>query len=412
MPNFQYEARAAGGGLYKGTIAAPSYSAVVSLLRDKKVTPIRIIQLEEGGEGTEQPSLLARLPSLCSRRLKPDELILFCQQMGTLLKAGVPIVRALKGMIEMASNQKFAQALSEVVHDIEAGREVNVAMRQQPKIFPPILISMIKVGESSGHLDDAFLQVGQYIEQEKKTIDQVKSALRYPSFVAIAMAGAITVISLYVVPAFEKIFTNSRIELPLATRILMAVSRFSQAYWPFILSGVVGVIFWFNHYKESQKGKFVWGRIKLRLPIIGSILLRATLTRFSRALAMGLTSGVAMVESLRLAGMAVDNAWVQAKVEGMCSNIERGETLTHSATKLQLFTPLVLQMLAIGEETGMLDKMLVDVAGFYEREVDHEVKNLTSAIEPILIVFMGVMVMILAFGVFLPMWNLSTAIKR
>ena len=409
MPNFQYEARAENGELYKGIIAAPSYGAVVTLLHDKKVNPVKIIQMEK--KVTEQPSILTKLSSLGSR-VKPDELILFCQQMGTLLKAGVPIVRSLKGMIEMAPNKKFAKALVGIVDDIEAGREFSMALKQHPKVFPPILSSMIRVGESSGNLGEAFLQVGQFIDQEKQTIVQVKSALRYPAFVAMAMAGAIAVISLFVVPSFEKIFSSAGVELPLPTRILLGVSSFAQAYWLLILGGVITTFFWFNHYTESAKGKIIWGQIKLRLPIIGSILLRATLTRFSRALAMGLASGVQIVESLRLAGMAVDNAWVQIKIEGMCANIERGETLTRSTTKIKLFTPLVLQMLAIGEETGMLDRMLVDVAGFYEREVNHEIKNLTSAIEPILIVFMGVMVLILAFGVFLPMWDLSTTIKK
>ncbi len=408
MANFQYQARNSNGGLVKGTLSAASSDAVLGQLRDKGMTPVKIAQLQDK---PVKASLLEKLPSF-KAAIKPDELILFCQQMGTLLRAGVPIIRSLRGMIEMTPNKAFSKVLQSVVNEIEAGHEFNAAMKQHPKIFSQLFISMIRVGESSGHLDDAFIQIGEYIDQEKQTNDQVKSALRYPSFVVMAMAGAVAVISLYVVPAFEKVFSGAGVELPLATRILMGISTFAQAYWWLILLGVGGAIFGFKRYVKTTKGRIIWGRLKLRTPIFGSILLRATLTRFSRSLSMGISSGVPLVESLRLTGMAVDNPWVQQKIEEMCSAIERGETLTRSATNTKLFTPLVLQMLAVGEETGMVDKMLIDVAGFYEREVQHEIKNLTSAIEPILIIFMGIMVLILAFGVFLPMWDLSTAVKR
>jgi MSHA biogenesis protein MshG len=214
-----------------------------------------------------------------------------------------------------------------------------------------------------------------------------------------------------VIPTFEKVFSRLDAELPLPTRIILEVSRFSVSYWPYLLLGLVVLGVGVRWFLRTSGGRLFWHRLKLRLPIVGGILLRATLTRFARAFAMSFSAGVPLIQALNLTARAVDNVYVEGRLNLMRNGIERGDTLTRSARTTGMFTPLVLQMLAVGEETGAVDQMMLEVAEFYEREVDYDLKNLTSAIEPILIIFIGGMVLVLALGVFLPMWNLSQVMR-
>lgn len=407
MAFFDYTARGNRGEIVKGTVSASSLEAATAQLQKKGLKQIKVNRVKERGGEDKGLKGFSMGPVV-----KTEELILFCRQMGTLLKAGVPIVRALKGMVEMTPNKKFGAILKNIVENIETGRELHSALQLHPKVFSNLFVSMVEIGEGSGHLDDSFLQVGQYIDQEKQTADQVKSAMRYPTFVILAMGGAMAVLSLFVIPTFEKVFAGAGVQLPMATKVLLATSAFAKAYWALILGVIVGSVMGFKYYIKTTVGAYHWGRVKMKLPLVGTILQRATLTRFARSLAVGLSSGVPLVESMRLTGNAVDNAFVAKKLEDMCGSIERGESLMRSAANTGLFTPLVLQMLAVGEETGMVDQMLKEVSDFYEREVAHDLKGLTSAIEPILVVFMGVMVLTLALGIFMPMWDLSTAVKH
>ncbi len=340
-----------------------------------------------------------------------EDLILFCRQMHTLTKAGVPMIRALKGLTETARKPAMGRTLKAVCDDLESGRDLSGALARYPKIFPPLLTSMVQVGENTGKLDETFLQVATYLTMEKDTIDRVKQAMRYPTFVVVAISIAIAILSLFVIPTFEKVFKGFGAELPLPTRIILGISRFSVSYWPHILIILVLAFYGVRRWLRTDKGKYTWDKLKLRLPVVGSIILRATLTRFSRAFSMGFSAGVPLVQALSFTARAVDNSFVGERLEQMRNGIERGDTLTRSARSTGMFTPLVLQMLAVGEETGAVDQMLLEVAEFYEREVDYDLKNITSAIEPILIVFIGAMVLVLALGVFLPMWNLSQVVR-
>jgi MSHA biogenesis protein MshG len=330
--------------------------------------------------------------------------------MYSLTRSGVPIIRALAGLIESSQNPRLRQVLAGVIDGLESGRDLSGSMAQYPDVFPSLITRMVQVGENSGNLEQAFEQLGAYLEFEKHTREQVKSALRYPTFVIIAIGVAIAILSLFVIPAFEKVFTSFGAELPLPTRIILAVSDFSVTYWAHILGGMAVAFFAFKRWRKTKSGAYRWDKFKLRLPIIGSILLRSTLARFARAFSMGYGSGVPLVQSLAFTARALENHYIGTKLDEMRNHLERGETLTRSAASLHIFTPLVLQMLSVGEETGSVDAMLNEVADFYEREVEYELKNLTSAIEPILIVVIGIMVLVLALGVFLPMWNLSSTI--
>ncbi|MFQ5659800.1 MAG: type II secretion system F family protein [Gammaproteobacteria bacterium] len=408
MPEYQYKGRSSRGDLITGTIDAPSIDSVATQLFNSSIIPIDI------AEKSTEPNVLTELwQRLQSRRPSLTELILFSRQMYSLMRAGVPIIRAMTGIIEATKNRILINTFREIRTDLESGRELSAAMARHPRIFTPLYISMVRVGEGTGLLDESFLRISQYLELEKDTRERVKSAVRYPATVIVVMAVAIGIINYFVIPAFAKVFERANMELPIYTRILIATSNFFVANWAFLLGGLIILIVTLSQYIKTEQGRYVWGKYQVRLPLVGDILLRAALGRFSRAFAMSLSAGVPLIQALTVVSRAVDNDYIGDHILNMRNGIERGESLTRTAAATSMFTPLVLQMLAVGEETGQVDEMMEEVAGFYEREVDYDVKNLSATIEPVMIILIGGLVLILALGVFLPMWDISTgSLKR
>lgn len=406
MPIFHYKGRNARGEAIEADIESVSADAVASQLFNTGVTPITIV------EQAPQIDLLAGLRArLLIGRPTLVDLILFARQMHTLMRAGVPIIRAMTGLADTTRNETLSQVLRSVVSSLEAGRDLASSLSQHPEIFTPLFVSIVQVGENSGRLDEAFLQLSQYLELEKTTRDSIKSALRYPTIVIVSIVAAIAIINLKVIPVFAKVFAGFHAELPTATKILIATSNFTVAYWYYMLGALLAIIFGVRNYVKTEAGSYRWGKTKLRLPIVGSIILRATLARYARSFAMATRSGVPLIQALTVVAKAVDNDFVADRVLMMRNGIERGDTLTRTAAASGLFTPLVLQMLSVGEETGAVDEMLEEVAGFYEREVAFDLKSLSEKIEPIMLLAVGVLVLMLALGVFLPMWDLASAAR-
>jgi len=407
MPFFRYKIRDVEGNLQEGETEAFSAEVLASQFQANQAIPISITETEQKQRAGLGQSLKLRRKT----RVGLDDLILFCRQMYTLNAAGVPLVRALRGLVETARNPTLGEALNDVVADLESGMELSGGFSRHPKVFPALFCRMVQVGEVTGKLDEVFLQLSTYFEREKETISRVKSALRYPSFVLVAICFAVIFISLFVIPAFEKVFASAGAELPLATRILMGLSSFMQSYWYVLLGLSILLVIAIKRGLKTSNGRYFWDRYKLKIPLVGDIILRSTLVRFSRGFNMSYTAGIPLSQALGFTAQAVSNSYVGEKIEMIRNGIERGDTLTRSATKTGIFTPLVLQMLAVGEESGSVDTMLEDVADFYEREVDYDLKNLSAAIEPIMIVVIGGMVLVLALGVFLPMWNLASIVR-
>lgn len=405
MPYFIYKGRSVRGALIQGELEAATIDAVATQLFNTGITPIDI---NERAGGTETESVLSRIRS---RRPGLDDIILFTRQMYTMMKSGVPITRAMNGIIASTRNIYLVDALKETLTYLESGRDLSSSLGRHPDIFPTLFISMVRVGEETGRLDEAFQRITDYLELEKGTRQRIKAAIRYPIFVIVAIGIAIAVVNIFVIPTFAELFAKSNVPLPWQTRLLVMTSNFFVAWWPVILGGLIGGAMMFRGYIQTEKGRYWWDKNKLRIPIIGGILHRATLGRFARAFSMALTSGVPLVQAMTVVSRSVDNEYIGEHVLNMRNGIERGESLTRTATITNQFTPLVLQMLGVGEETGEVDTLLVEVADYYEREVDYDIKNLSASIEPILIVAIGIMVVILALGVFLPMWDLATAIK-
>ena len=408
MAAFRYSGRSADGEKASGVIDANSVDGVVAELKTRRITPLTI---EEQASNAGVDPLAVMRESLRRKRVDIEELIIFCRQMYSLSKAGVPIIRAIAGLAESNRNLYFREVLQALRTSMEGGTNMATALHAHPKVFNTLFVSMISVGENTGQLDGAFKQLASYLEMERETRKRIKQATRYPMFVMVAMAVALGIINLVVIPAFAKVFAQFKAELPLPTRILIGTSEFMQNYWWLLLVLIVGGIYGFFRWIETEQGALGWDRIKLRLPIIGGIFERIALARFTRTFAMMYRAGVPILQTLSINSASVGNRYIGQAILRMREGVERGDALTRSAAATGLFTPLVLQMMAVGEESGALDELFIEVADFYEQEVDYDLKQLADAIEPILIVAMGVMVLILALGVFLPMWELSSAMK-
>jgi len=408
MSQFRYTGRDAQGARVTGTLQSASSDSVASELLAQQITPLTIE--EQAGQGDED--VLAILQEkLRRRRVDLEELIIFCRQMYSLSKAGVPIIRAIGGLAESHRNLYFREVLQQVRADLEGGMNMAVALHAHPKVFTTLFISMVSVGENTGQLDQAFRQLAGYLELERETRKRIKQATRYPLFVLIAMSVALVVINLLVIPAFAKVFEQFKADLPWPTQVLIGTSQFFQDFWWLLLLLFGGGLYAFFKWIETDAGALKWDATKLRLPIVGGIFERIALARFTRTFAMMYKAGVPLLQTLSINSASVGNRHIGQAILGMREGVERGEALTRTASSSGLFTPLVLQMMAVGEETGALDDLFVEVADFYEQEVDYDLKQLASAIEPILIVAMGVMVLILALGVFLPMWELASVAK-
>lgn len=402
MGYFAYKARNSGGELVQGVLESPDSGAAASQLFSLGIMPVEITPTAAPvapGEGA--------LDQLFKERVTQLDLMLFSRQMYTLLKAGVPIMRALAGLQESTTNKTFKKVVQDIRESLDAGRELSPSLARQPGIFTPFYVSMVRVGEMTGQLEEVFLRMFHHLEFEKFMREQVKSATRYPSFVIATMGVAIVIINLFVIPAFAKVYKGFNAELPLMTQILIGFSNFMVAWWPAMLVGLVGVVVGFRWWVGTPAGKLKWDEVKLRFPVAGKIILKATLARFARSFALASSSGVPVVQALSTVAQTVDNDFIARKIEKMREGVERGEAVLRTAVASGVFTPVVLQMLAVGEESGALDDMMQEVAEMYQREVEYELKTLSSQIEPILIITLGVMVLILALGVFLPMWDLG-----
>ena len=409
MPVFAYKGRSGRGDLVQGTLEGVDSSAIADQLLNTGITPTEITQSSraERSGGTPEISLWQRL----SQEQKVDtlELMLFSRQMYTLLKSGVPIMRALAGLQESSQNPTFIAMLQDLRESLDSGRELSTSMRRHPKIFSPFYLSMVQVGEMTGMLDQTFLRLYEHLEFEKDMKERIKSAVRYPMFVVIAMAIAIVIVNIFVIPAFAKVFEGFHAELPLMTKILMGFSNFMVQYWPLLLALVIGAVIAFRSWINTVDGRYRWDRYKFHIPIAGSIILKATLARFARSLALSFKSGIPIVQGLNSVALVVDNEYMRSKVEQMRDGVERGESILRTAASTGVFNPTVLQMIAVGEETGDMDGLMFEVAGMYEREVEYEIKSLSANIEPIMIVLLGGLVLVLALGIFLPMWDLGKA---
>ncbi len=408
MALFSYKARNSTGKLVINTLEAENSKQAAQTLLNRGLTPISIELSSQQGGDLVNSFLLWQ----AHRQLNINDLMLFSRKMYSLTKAGVPLIRAINSLADTSRNLALKQALIGIARKLESGQSLSQAMSQYRQVFPVLLISIVSVGETTGGLEQAFQQIGHYLEREKETQSRVKSALRYPTMVLFAISVAMVIVNIYVIPAFKGVFDKMGTELPWQTRLLMGISDFMVHYWPHLLGGLFIIALLVSKYLSSKDGRLQWHKVLLKIPVIGSIIERATMERFSRSFAMILNAGVPLIQGISIVAQAVGNDYIGSMLHKMQIGIEKGDSISRMARSIGLFPPLVIQMIMVGEESGNIAEMLEEVADFYEGEIDLELKNLSSAIEPFLIVIIGVMVLGLALGIFLPMWDLSTNINR
>ncbi|PCJ18499.1 MAG: MSHA biogenesis protein MshG [Gammaproteobacteria bacterium] len=407
MTLYHYTGRSASGDAISGELEAANEGVVATRLQGQNIIPIKI----KVHKAEEEKKKKVETGSYFDPKVTSDHLNMFCRQMYALTRSGIPLVTAINGLADSSSSPTLTRVLREVVVDLTNGNSLSSSLMLHKKIFSHLFVSLVHVGESTGKLDEAFKKLVAHIELEAATRKRVKSALRYPMIVFTAMGGAMMVINLFVIPTFAKVFESFDAELPVPTKILMATSEFTVNYWWVILSIVTGAIISLRSYKKTDRGELMFDRLKLRIPLVGKVLKKIALARFTRSFAMLSASGVPVVQSIKITCNALGNRYISESIATMSRGIEQGDTLTNTAAATKMFTPLILQMISVGEETGSLDRLLDDVSDFYEQEIDYDLKMLADSIEPIMLVFMGGMVLILALGVFLPMWELTSVVN-
>jgi MSHA biogenesis protein MshG len=405
MPLFAYVARDSRGARIEGRLEATTAASLADTLASQGSLLVRADLCTNDGEG-----LNAFFDRKFGAGVVIDDLLLFCRQLATLLKAGVPLLRALQGLYESATKTSLAQLLERLRQQLEAGRQLSAAMQREEPVFSRYMVSMVKVGEVTGRMSDIFMGLHAQLSFERANREQVRSALRYPIFVLCAAAVALVALNIFVIPAFAKVYKGLHTELPLVTRVLIAVSDFFVHGWPLLLAMVVGGVGGLIWGLRTERGQRIRDEWLLHLPIFGSLVRKAALARFTKSFGLALEAGIPVVDALQVALETAGNIVLAERIGQMKASAERGETLAKAARATGVFTPIILQMIAVGEETGALGEMMDEVADYYQKEVEYAVRGLAAQIEPIMIVLMGCMVLVVALGVFLPMWDLSRAV--
>lgn len=415
MASFQYKGRKAQGGTVAGNIEAASIDAVADQLLGKGITPLQITPLagKKGGKKGEAKAGVGFLQKMNQPKSVPlTELIFFSRQMQTLLRAGVPIMQSLASLKETSHHPLLAETIGKVAEALDGGADLPSALKRHPQVFPPLYVSMVQIGETTGNMPEAFGELTRYLERELETRAKIKEAVRYPIIVLGAITAAIFIMNIFVLPKFESVFKSFGSDLPWQTQMLMTSSHFMSAHWPEILGGLAAAIYGFLHYIKTPKGHAQWDQYKLRMPIIGKIIFNALIARFTHSFAMISRAGVPISEGMCAVETSLDNVYMAKRLAALREAISRGDSLSQGAESLQLFPQMVIQMISVGEQSGMLDEMFAEVAHYYDREVDYQLKGLSAAIEPIMLMAVGGMVLVLAMGVFLPMWDLGAAAMK
>lgn len=401
MPNFQYVAKDAQGNTITSTFEAKDKTALVDILRKRGLI---IISVEEA---KGKPGKLAG----GGAKIKMEDLVVFSRQLATMVDSGIPLVQALDVLAEQIEKSNFKGVVGKLRDDIETGSSLSEALTRHPKIFSTLFVNMVRAGESSGMLDDILERLADYLEKTSALQRKVKSAFIYPSLIII-MAIVITSILIFkVVPTFKGIFEGLGGELPLITQILIAFSDFARRTAPFLLGGIFLVVFIFGRYIRTEKGRVRLDKTMLRFPIIGILLRKVAIARFARTLSTLVKSGVPILNSLEIVAKTSGNKVIEMAVDQVRTNIREGENIAEPLSRSGVFPPMVTRMIGVGEQTGELEKMLSKIADFYEDQVDTAVSGLTSLIEPIIIVVLGVVVGGIVAAMFLPIFKITTLIQ-
>lgn len=399
---YTYKVRDRTGKVLEGSIEAESTTLVANKLRQMGYVPLAIDR--KGGAGSRELHLF-------KPKVKLRDLAVFSRQFATMINSGLSLLRALSILEEQTESKALAGVLKEVRMDVEKGSALSQALARHPKAFNRLYIAMVKAGETGGVLDSVLLQLSDTIEKQVELKQKIKSAMTYPVAVLTLVLLIVTAMLLFVVPTFKDIYSDLGGTLPLPTRILMKISEILKSWFLLVIAGQVGFVFFFKRWIQTDTGRGVWDRFKLRLPIFGGLVHKTALTRFSRTLASLLRAGVPILESLEITSDTVGNTVVAKAVKDVQEGVKSGEPIARRLEHHKTFPPMVTQMLAVGEETGAVDTMLDKVGEFYEQEVEATVNSLTSLLEPLLIVVLGGAVGGMVVALYMPMFNVIKLIQ-
>jgi type IV pilus assembly protein PilC len=406
MPTtFAYKVRDKAGKVIEGQLDADNLVLVTSKLRAMGYTPINVEQRETSKLKTE-----IKIPGL-SNRVKLKDVAVFSRQFATMINSGLTLLRSLAILAEQTENKELARIANEVRLDVERGSSLSGAMVKHPKAFSRLYVSMVKSGEAGGVLDSVLVRLADTIEKQVELRRKIKSAMTYPAVVSILVFLIASAMILFVVPMFQGIYKELGGQLPVPTRILLSISGVARKFWYLVIGTEVGAVFAFRKWIASEEGRKRWDAMKLRLPVFGPLVRKTALTRFARTLAALTRSGVPILESLDIVADTSGNYVVARAVRDTQEAVKGGDSLARPLENHEVFPPMVVQMMSVGEETGALDEMLDKIADFYDQEVEATVDALTSLIEPILIVIMGIVVGGMIVSLYLPMFNIIKLIK-
>ncbi len=391
----------------KGIIQAASYDEALLFLYDKGIETDKIEEASAFDEIKEKIDYLSRR----FVRVGLSELIVFTRQFSTLFGAGVPIGVILERLSEQSVNIKLKDALSIIKNDVNGGMSLSEAFSKHKDVFSGLYVNMLKVGEESGTLDIVLDRLANILETELDTKNKIKTATRYPKMVISAIVIAFTIIITFVIPKFVSLFSHFGAKLPLPTRILIGINYIFHHYWWIVLLGIIGVVFAYKKYRKTEQGRYQTDKYVLKVPIIGPLVHKIYVSRMIRILGLLYKSGINIIDSLDIISNVTGNVIAKQAVDEIKKDVEGGATIYMPFSKSSFFPNVVSDMVAVGEETGRLDEMLFKAADYYDEEINYTIKNLSSAIEPILLVFIAGMVLILALGVFLPMWNMINVVR-
>ncbi|MFH1329287.1 MAG: type II secretion system F family protein [Actinomycetota bacterium] len=402
---FEYKVRNRAGGVQRGQMEAASSASVARALRDKGFVPLRIT---ERRVGTLDKAV--RLPGI-GKKVKSKEVAVFSRQLATMVNSGLTLVRALTVLQEQTQNTAFAQIIGDVRTRVEQGSSLSVSLTNHPKVFGHLYVAMVQAGEVGGALDETLVRLADTLESGVRLRSKVKSAMAYPVVVLSLIVFIVMAMLLFIVPIFSKMYVELGGELPLPTRTLVGISNLLGRFWWLLGLITVGSVMGLKRWVRTPEGREKWDRFKLRLPIFGKLVQKVAVSRFARTMSVLSRTGVPVLQALDIVSVTAGNAMVSAALRDVQESVKRGESLAGPLSRHEVFPPMVTHMMAVGEETGALDAMLAKVADFYDQEVDDSVNALTSLIEPILIIVMGVAVGGILICLYLPMFNIANLIQ-
>ncbi|MEA3560387.1 MAG: type II secretion system F family protein [Candidatus Omnitrophota bacterium] len=405
MPVFKYVAKDKAGKTVTASIEADTISSLVVSLREKGLI---IISVNE-----EKPKKgFTGLKGLISRGVKSDDLVIFSRQLATMVDAGIPVTQGLDILSEQVENKVFKEIVINSRDDIEGGKSLSEAFSRHPKVFSVLFVSMIRAGETSGTLDLILDRLAGYLEKTSYLIRRVRTALVYPTVVTIIAACITIFLIIKVVPVFKDIYEGFGAKLPLPTQILLSLSDFMRQYFLLGIIGLIAGLFFLSRYAKTSGGKLRFDRLKLKLPVFGALIRKVAISRFSRTLSTLVKSGVPILDSLDIVSKTSGNKVVEIAVDNARNSIREGENISVPLSKSGIFPPLVVRMIAVGEKTGELEKMLAKIADFYDEQVDAAVAGLTSMIEPLIIAFLGLIIGGIVVCMYLPIFKISELIQK